>query len=292
VTPLDYPLAITGWLGHLVWRAVRGSRPATWAVIVGLLVLTAIPIVLVSTTPRPTNLSFEDMSLERIPANTSWGRMVGDFQIVESPAGTQYELHDPNHDGWYVIIFTEHPPPVGPAMITGQISPHRATSGNIGTIAADDPAVPPVDEPIWLYLTPAVLAIVLAFGLRLGYPVLRRDRADTAPGHPIPAGAAIPGDWSGRIGGVTVARDQPRAVSLAAVPVPDLPDLADITIADMAADRTTPSVRVRRAAPLKVIRLVRIQGARPGLEIHTAGADVVLSFAEPADRARFVASIR
>ena len=57
-------------------------------------------------------------------------------------------------------------------MITGQVSPHRATTGNVGTIVADDPVVPPVDEPIWLYLTPAVLAIVIAVGLRLGYPVV------------------------------------------------------------------------------------------------------------------------
>ena len=62
-------------------------------------------------------------------------------------------------------------------MITGQVSPQRATTGDVGTIVADDPAVPPVDEPIWLYLTPAVLAMVIAVGLRLGYPVVRRDRA-------------------------------------------------------------------------------------------------------------------
>ena len=174
MTPLDYPLAVAGWLGHAVRRAVRGSRAATWVVLVGLLILTAIPIALVVTTPRPTNLSFEDMSLERIPANTSWGRLQGDFRIVESAAGTQLELHDPSRDDRYVIVFADHPPPAGPAMITGQVSPHRATTGNVGTIVADDPVVPPVDEPIWLYVTPAVLAAVIAVGLRVGYPVVRR----------------------------------------------------------------------------------------------------------------------
>jgi hypothetical protein len=289
VTLLDFPLALAGWLGHGLSRAVRGSRPATWLVIGGLLVLTAIPIVLVGTTPRPTDLSFEDMSLERIPANTSWGRLVGDFRIVESPAGTRYELHDPNHDDWYVIVITDDPPPIGPAMITGQVSPRRATSGNVGTIAADDPALQPVDEPIWLYLTPAVLAIVLAIGLRLGYPVAQRDPADTGLADRLAPGAAVQGDWSGRIGGVMVARDRPRPSSLAVQPVPDLPDLADIAIIDAEGPQT---LRVRRAAPLRVVRLVRLLGSQPGLEIHAATADVVLSFADRAERARFVASIR
>ena len=174
---LDEPLVIAGWLGHAVLRAVRGSPGAARVVVVGLLILTAIPIGLVATTPRPTNLTFEDMSLERLPANTSWGRLQGDFRIVASASGTQSELHDPARDDRYVIVFADHPPPAGPAMITGQVSPQRATTGVVGTIVADDPAVPPVDEPIWLYLTPAVLATVIGVGLRLGYPVVRRDRA-------------------------------------------------------------------------------------------------------------------
>ena len=56
---LDEPLAIAGWLGHAVLRAVRGSPGAARVVVVGLLILTAIPIGLVATTPRPTNLTFD-----------------------------------------------------------------------------------------------------------------------------------------------------------------------------------------------------------------------------------------
>ena len=288
MTVLDHPLAAAGWFGHVVLRTVRGSRGGTWLVFVGLLILTAIPIGLVITTPRPTDLSFEDMSLERIPANTSWARLEGDFRIVESPAGTQDELHDPDRDDRYVIVFAEHPPPVGPAMITGHVSPHRATSGNVGTIVADDPVVPPVDEPIWLYLTPAVLAIVLAVGLRLGYPVVRRDAATASPGETTAqpaAPASIRGDWSGRIGSVVVARDRPLACSIDIAVVPDLPDLVDIDIAEPARTQT---VRIRRAAPLRLVRLVRLGGSRPGLEVHAATADLLLSFEERGDRERFL----
>ena len=73
---------------------------------------------------------------------------------------------------------TDHPPPVVHAMITGQVprvGPRPATSDRSWPMT---PSVPPVDEPIWLYLTPAVLAVVIAVGLRLGYPVVRRDRRD------------------------------------------------------------------------------------------------------------------
>lgn len=291
MTVLDYPLAAAGFLGHAVLRAVRGSRRGTWVVLVGLLILTAIPIGLVITTPRPTNLSFEDMSLERIPAQTSWGRLKGDFRTVESAAGTQFELHDPDKDDWYVIVFTDKPPPDGRAMITGQISPHRATTGNVGTIVADDPPVPPVDEPIWLYLTPAVLAIVMAVGLRIGYPVIRRDSTEQrgvgAPAQAPATSEPIRGDWSGRIEGVVVAHDRPLACSIAVAPVPDLPDLADIEISEP--DRTQ-TVRIRRATPLRSVRLVRLGGSHPGLEIHASTADLVLSFDDRRDRDRFLAA--
>jgi hypothetical protein len=174
-------------------------------------------------------------------------------------------------------------------MVTGRVSPRRAETGNVGSIDADIPAVPPVDEPIWLYLTPAVLAIVLAIGLRLGYPIVRRDPANGPPAAPLAPGASLPGDWSGRIGGVLVARDQPLACSIAVAPVADLPDLADITIAEPDGART---VRIRHAASLKRVRLSRIAGSRPGLDIHAATADVLLSFRDRTERERFLASLR
>jgi hypothetical protein len=258
-------------------------------VIVLLLVLTAIPIYLVGSTPRPTNLTFEDMSLERIPANTSWGRLVGDFRVVVSAAGTQYELHDPTDDARYVIVFTDDPPPAGPAMVTGHISPHRATSGNVGTIDADDPAVPPVDEPIWLYLTPAVLAIVLVVGLRLGYPVVRRDGSRvTGAALARPSSPAVPARWSGRIGGVVVARDLGVPCSVGLGPASDAPDMADLTIIDAEATRT---VRIRRTAPLRQVRLCRVGRSEPGLEVHGSNADLLLAFDDRPTRARIAMTV-
>jgi hypothetical protein len=288
MTPSDAGLAIAGGLAHAVAARV-GSRRATWAVIIGLLVLSAIPILLISTTPRPTNLTFEDMSVERIPANTSWGRLVGDLRIVDTASGPQYELHDPTRDSWYVIVHSDVPLPAGPTMVTGHVSPHRATTGNIGTITADVPAVPPVDEPIWLYLTPAVVAIVTVIGIRVGYPVVRRDRATVSTTEPLAAGESLAGRWSGRVGSTIIAHDRAMPCSIAVEAVPGLPDMADIAIGVDAGVRT---VRVRRSAPIRRVRLCRIGGSVAGLEVHAATADVVLAFPDRIGRDRFAATLR
>ena len=84
-----------------------------------------------------------------------------------------------------------------------------------------------------------------------------------------------------------VARDRPLACSIAVAVVPDLPDLVDIDI--VGPDRTQ-TVRIRRAAPLRLVRLVRLGGSRPGLEVHAATADLLLSFDERGDRERFLAA--
>ena len=288
MTPLDAGLAVVGGLANEIERRVR-SRRATWGVVLGLVALSVIPIVLVITTPRPTDLTFEDMSRERIPSNTTWGRLVGELRIVDTASGPQYELRDPTHDSRYVIVNTEVPLPVGPTMVTGTVSPRRATTGNVGTLTADVPAVPPVDEPIWLFLTPAVVAIVVTIGIRLGYPVLRRDRAAATGTEPLAGGESVPAQWSGRIGSARVASDRAMPCSIAVAAIPDLPDMADISITG---DHDVRTVRIRRAAPIRRIRLCRIGGSEAGLDVHAATADAVLSFRDPIARDRFEATLR
>jgi len=94
-------------------------------------------------------------------------------------------------------------------MITGRISPEGGTTGNIGTIDPDIPPVPPVDEPIWLYLTPAVIAIVLGIGVRTGYPAIRRERGRGPDSRILAPGERVAMRWSGRIASDLVPADQP-----------------------------------------------------------------------------------
>src|SRR4051812_47220674 len=78
-TLIDRALAVVGWFAAAVQRLAGGSRKAPTRVALALFVLTAIPIALVSTSHRPTDLSFEDMRLERLPGLTSWGRLEGEL---------------------------------------------------------------------------------------------------------------------------------------------------------------------------------------------------------------------
>ncbi len=290
MTPLfDSLVAIPGALAHIVSELLHGSRRATRMVLIGLLLLTAVPIYLVGSTPRPTDLTFEDMSLERIPAMTSWGRLEGELRVVKSASGVLYELHDPRDDALYVVVVTLAPLSPGHTMVTGHISPRRATTGNVGTIDADTPAVPPVDEPIWLYLSPAVVAILLSIGLATGYPVVRRDGSTPPPAPPLGPDETVAAAWSGRIGrdGLAPIRAEPCTVGLA--PMPDLPDMGELRIAAPGGDR---AIRIRRAAAVRRIRLCRVGRSEPALEIHASTADLVLAFADRRSRDRLAASLR
>lgn len=287
---VDRGLALAGWLTHSVRRAASGRPRAAGSVVVVLLVLTVVPIFLVASTPRPTDLSFEDMRLERIPAMTSWGRLEGELHRTKSAFGGLYELHDTADPRLYVIVITDADLPDGHAMVTGRVSPRRALTGNVGSIEADVPAVPPVDEPIWLYLTPAVIAIVIAVGMRVGYPVVRGDRrseffvAQVADGEPMRV------DWSGRIGREVVERADARPGTVTITAAADATQMDDLTIIDDVAS-TARTTRLRHHAAVREVRLCRVTRTDPGLELHPAAADIVLTFPDRAERDRLVARL-
>jgi hypothetical protein len=121
---------------------------------------------------------------------TTWVRLEGDLRSTD-PSGSLYELHDPRDDSTYLVVTAEAPLSIGHTIVTGRISPTGGATGNVGTIDADVPAVPRVDEPIWLYLTPAVIGIVIGIGLRAGYPVVRRERRSRDREEPLASGASI-----------------------------------------------------------------------------------------------------
>ncbi len=287
---VDRGLAVAGWLTYSV-RRIGGGRPRVAGSVASvLLVMSAVPLFLVASTPRPTDLSFDDMRLERIPAMTSWGRLEGELHRTSSASGGLYELHDTADPALYVIVNTEADLPDGHAMVTGRVSPRRALTGNVGTIDADVPAVPRVDEPIWLYLTPAVLAILIMVGMRVGYPVLRGDRrsaffvAQVADGEPIRV------QWSGRIGREVVERADERPGTVAVAPAPDATQMDDLTLVDDVGS-TSRTTRLRQHAAVREVRLCRVTRTDPGLELHPAAADIVLTFVDRAERDRLVARL-
>ena len=121
------------------WRppsngAVARARRLTWYVVTGLVLMSLIPVLIIGSSPRPTDLTFEDVRLERIPAMTSWVRLEGDLRVREGGIGDLYELHDLKDDDLYVLIHNAASLPPGRQVVTGRISPRAAETGNIGTL--------------------------------------------------------------------------------------------------------------------------------------------------------------
>ena len=248
--------------------------------------MSAIPVLFIGSNPRPTDLTFEDVRLERIPAMTSWVRLEGELRPPEGGFGELYELHDLKDPNLYLILSNASSLALGHQVVTGRISPRRAETGNVGTLIADVPAIPKANEPFAVILFPAAVGAFVAMGINVGYPVRRHQApARTAP-RPLEPGASIAVRWCGRIGSETVS---PEASIPATVTVHGEPDRFDVTIAAPDATRV---VRTRRPAPATRIRLCRIRGCEPGLEIHAPSADLLLVFADREVRDRLAATLR
>lgn len=288
MTPLDLVIAVAGGLAAGIGRLVGGSRRATWAIVVGLFAVSAITTLIIGSTQRPTDLTFDDLRLDRIPAMTSWVRLEGELSHVEGSFGGTYQLHDTADDRMYVVINTPVPLADGHTVVTGHLSVVGGGYGNVGSIDVDIPAEPRRNEPFQVILLPAVLGIVVAIGVNAGYPVVRGDGRTRAGAVPLGAGEPLPARWSGRIASEVVARSgTPGTIALN--PVEDLQDLSDLAITDALGTRT---VRIRRAAPARQVRVCRIGGCRPGLEVHSSIADLLLVFDDVAARDRLVATLR
>jgi hypothetical protein len=285
VTPLDVAVAAAGRLAATIERRVGGRRH-TWYVVTGLVFMSLIPVLFIGSSPRPTDLTFEDVRLERIPAMTSWIRLEGDLRVREGGIGNLYELHDLNDDDLYLLIHNAASLPPGRQLVTGRISPRGAETGNIGTLVADVPAVPKANEPFAVILFPAAVGAFVAMGINVGYPIRRRERRSRAAPRPLEPGGTVEARWSGRIEGEIVSLDSsiPARIS-----VEGKPDSFDVTIAS---DEAAHVVRTRRPAPATRIRLCRTDGCEPGLEIHAPTADLLLIFDDGAVRDRLADTLR
>ena len=75
MTPLDLGLAASGRLAAAVERRV--GTLGTWAIVLGLVLVSGAWVYLIGSSPRPTDVSFDDIRSDRIPAMTSWVRVEG-----------------------------------------------------------------------------------------------------------------------------------------------------------------------------------------------------------------------
>jgi hypothetical protein len=282
MTPLDVGLAAAGRLATTLDRRV--SRRGTWLIVIGLVMVSLIWTYLIGSSPRPTDLTFEDVRTGSIPAMTSWVRIEGDLRPYPN-SDPLYELHDTAEPSLYLIVITDAPLPLGHQVMTGQISPTTGeTTGNIGSLDADIPAVPKRNEPFALIWLPAGVAAMILLGRRLGYPIIRRERRRPVHGPPLGPDEVLTATQSGRIGSEVRTLDAARACEVA---VRRGSEAHDIVLTDTA-NRREHLVRVRRSVPVTPLRVCHVTGCRPGLLVHAQGVDLVLVIPQRPDRDRLL----
>jgi hypothetical protein len=282
---LDRTIALLGWLSSSLER--RGTW-VPWAVAAGLMVVSLVPVLIVGSTKQPTDISLADLDAQRVPALTAWFRLVGDLSPDAAPPrdGLFFAtLRDPQDTGRAVTIVSTAPFPAGLTDVTGRISSESALQGTFQAIDADVPTEPARHDPWLLYSLPALLAIVVLLGLRVGYPIVRGDGAATSGALPLRSGESLAARWSGRIGGDSASVERMRPCSIA---VAQDVDICHVTIDEAGTKRT---VVVRRAAFRKRMRICWTSGCRPAVQIHGPSADLLLTFDDADGRDRLLASL-
>ena len=279
---LDWPLAATGRVAVAIGRH---GRRALWAVVMGLVTLSIIPALIVGSTRQPVDVTFRDLRANTIPAATSWVRLTGDLRPLAGFCPNTYTLHDLQDDSVSVVVVAPSPLTTGHTDVTGRISGTISPRAGFATIEADAPAEPARHDPWLLFGVPALLAILVLVGRRLGYPVVRRDPARRSRAVALPPGAALPARWSGWIGNETAPLDAMRSCTVTVV---GDADVCQLTIAEAGSART---VSTRRASPKRRLRVCWTGRRLPALQIHGPSADVMLILRSADDRDRLAAAL-
>ena len=288
MTPLDLGLAASGRLAAAVERRV--GTPGTWLIVLGLVAVSGVWIYLIGSSSRPTDLSFDDIRFDRIPAMTSWIRVEGDLRPYPN-SDSLYQLHDLHDDSLYLIVISDEPLALGRQEMTGHVSAGEATTGNIGSLDPDIPPVPKQNEPFAIILLPAVIGGMIVLGRRIGYPIVRHERRRRhLHGAPLGPGESIPARRSGRIASVVV----PDSAAVdCMVGVRRGGDVHEIVLRDTSpgpdtATATEHVIRVRRSVPVTRLRVCRTSGCIPGVLVHAQTADLMLLVPDRAERDRLL----
>jgi hypothetical protein len=288
MTPVDGVLVAAGRAYSALSGAGRSTTRArlTMVALVLLSVLTLVGISLITT---PSETTFDDLQAGRY-RGLGWLRLSGDLRDAgrDDSGRYVYTLHDPTDESIAVTVYAPTPLPTGFTDVTGQARTDEALPGTFDTFHADAITEPARHDPWLLIALPALIALFLAAGARVGYPVVRRqDRSATGR---TGQGALAPGDtlaarWSGRLGGEERGLDDARDCTVA---VAGEADVASVTVVHEQGSRT---LVVRRSSPKALGRICRVRGCTPHLEIHAPSADVILEFASAADRDRLAAAL-
>jgi hypothetical protein len=285
MTPLDLGLAAAGRTYAAVSRGGRASR-GTRFLIIALFALTVLWVLIIGLTPTPTDISFEDVRTGQFQSRESWLRLEGDLEPsdVTTQGYIAYVLRNSADPSQAVTILASSPLPTGHTDVTGQPLGGVRAPGTFEAIYADVPAEPARHDPWLLVALPALFALFLVLGARVGYPVMRGESRATRAS-PLAGDETVAVQWSGRIGSEEVAMGRGRD---GRVSVTGDGEIATLMVTD---ERGTRQVPVRRTTPKLSGRACRIGGCRPGLEVHATGSDMVFELDSAEDRDRLYASL-
>ena len=288
MTPLDGVLVAAGRAYSAVSGAGRSTARAR-LVMVALVLVSVLTLLAISLITTPSETTFEDLEAGRF-RGLGWLRLEGDLRDAgrDNAGRYVYTLHDPANESVAVTVYAPGPLPTGITQVTGRARTDERLPGSFDTFYADAVTEPARNDPWLLISVPALVALFLAVGARVGYPVVRRtDRSAKAR---ISQSSLAPGEtlaarWSGRLAGEERDLDDPEACTVA---VAGDADVATVTVVHERGQRT---LIVGRSSPKPLGRICRVRGCTPHLEIHAPSGDVILEFETAADRDRLATTL-
>lgn len=256
-------LALCGWLAWQVGRPFRvgplrrlGRAPVV-AVAAILAVLAAAPLVMPFLDPQPEDAVVQQIFDGAVAHPEGWIRLHGRVvPLPESPTGEPgpWALLVDAEDTLRAVVLRPAEPleAAESTTITGRLAPATVATEAVqeqlpieatvfgtppqivpdGIVTLDAAPTPERVVPWWLSLVPALLAIMLAIGARVGYPLFRPSVEVDVLSAPLTVGERIPAAYGGQVGpnvrdladpggALFVMRRAPTGDVLTAQPLPD-----------------------------------------------------------------------
>jgi len=225
-------LALCGWLAWQAGRPVRATPlrrhhgRAVAVVAVVLTILAAVPFIAPQLAPQPRDTAVQEIFDGVVTSTGTWIRLRGRaFALAESPtdeAGSYALLVDEANPLRAIAVrteasFTDPPESVGVEAFSGRLVEVPVTAPEELPIEATVAGTPPRVVPdriveldpvataertvLWpLSILPALLAILLLIGARVGYPIFRASKVIDVLAAPLGLGERLPAAFGGRVG--------------------------------------------------------------------------------------------
>ena len=239
-------LALCGWLA---WQAGRPFRAtpmrrhharAVTVVAVLLAVLAAVPLIAPQLAPQPRDTAVQEIFDGVVSSAGTWIRLRGRaFPLADSPTGAvgSYALLVDEANPLRAIAvqadapFADGPTAARVEAFSGRLAeasvtppeelPIEATvAGTPPRVVPDrivelDPVATPERTVLWpLSVLPALLAVLLLIGARVGYPIFRATKVIDVLAAPLGLGERLPAAFGGRVGPSTRELADPGAALL------------------------------------------------------------------------------